>query len=268
MLSDEYIRKLENEVRDISFKLKYASTFNNVELLKFLKKSLITVKYFIPYIVTSSLTFGLFSILGYTPFILDKREEYSYTLYEFDNSGNYSENNVITTDIVDNNIYVYNYDSNLLSLDKYIANYSFDEIVVHTKECLRSQINKEHLEKIFSYNVSNEQNIVARAVPLFLKNMAIRLVYTKSALANTTTITNIGNISVQKEYEPYIEMFSASLSMSKGQELKGTIASYKDTICYTFSTAWQDTAIPRRVFKQMASDGLNIIIETNGVFNQ
>lgn len=129
MLSDEYIRKLENEVRDISFKLKYASTFNNVELLKFLKKSLITVKYFIPYIVTSSLTFGLFSILGYTPFILDKREEYSYTLYEFDNSGNYSENNVITTDIVDNNIYVYNYDSNLLSLDKYIANYSFDEIV-------------------------------------------------------------------------------------------------------------------------------------------
>lgn len=147
------------------------------------------------------------------------------------------------------------------------SEYTFDEIVKLTRESLRSQINKEHLEDIFSYNVSNEQNIMARAVPLFLKNIAIKLVYTKSALANTTTITNIGNISVQKEYEPYIKMFSASLALSKGQELKGTIASYKDTICYTFTTSWQDTAIPRRVFKQMASDGLDITIETNGVFN-
>lgn len=145
--------------------------------------------------------------------------------------------------------------------------YSFAEIASITKESLRSQLNKEHLENIFSYNVSNEQIFMARAVPLPLKNIAIRLVYTKSALANTTTITNIGNISVLDDYKPYIEMFYAMLAFSKGQELKGTIASYDDTLCYSVCSAWADTSIQRRMFKQMSSDELDVIIETNGVFS-
>ena len=145
--------------------------------------------------------------------------------------------------------------------------YTFAEIAEITRTSLRSQLNKEHLENIFSYNVSNEQMFAARAVPLPLKNIAIRLVYTKSALANTTTITNIGNITVADDYKPYIEMFYAMLAFSKGQELKGTIASYDDTLCYSVCSAWADTGIQRRMFKQMSSDGLNVIIETNGVFS-
>lgn len=145
--------------------------------------------------------------------------------------------------------------------------YTFEDIVAITKESLKSQITKENLESILSYNVSNEQMFVARAVPLFLKNIAIKFVYTKSALANTTTITNIGNIGVKKEYEPYIKMFSAMLAFSKGQELKGTISSFGDTLCYTVSSAWLNTGIQKRMFRQMASDGLDITIETNGVFN-
>lgn len=145
--------------------------------------------------------------------------------------------------------------------------YTFAEIVSLTRDSLRSQLNKENLENTFSYNVSNEQFFAARAVPLPLKNIAIKLVYTKSALANTTTITNIGNITVQDEYKPYIEMFYAMLAFSKGQELKGTIASYDDMLCYSLCSAWADTGIQRRMFKQMSSDGLDVVIETNGVFN-
>ena len=84
------------------------------------------------------------------------------------------------------------------------------------KESLRSQINRENLEKLFSYNVSNEKLLIARVVPLFLKNLAMKYVYTTSALANTATITNIGNISVTEEYRPYVEMFHAFLCHVKG----------------------------------------------------
>jgi len=146
-------------------------------------------------------------------------------------------------------------------------NYTFEEIAKITSASLKSQLNKEHLENIFSYNVSNEQMFAARAVPLFLKNIAIKLIYTKSALANTTTITNIGNITVLDDYKPYIEMFYAMLAFSKGQELKGTIASYGDTLCYSICSAWANTGIQRRMFSQMATDGLEVQIETNGVFS-
>lgn len=144
--------------------------------------------------------------------------------------------------------------------------YTFEEIVAVIHESIQSQMKKEHLEAIFSYNVSNEQHFAARSVPLFLKNIAIKLVYTKAALANTTTITNIGNITVKEEYEPYIKMFHAFLSFSKGQQLKGTITSYKDTLAYTFTSSFEDTTVQRRVFQQIAGDGVEVQIETNGVY--
>ena len=144
--------------------------------------------------------------------------------------------------------------------------YTFAEIVEITRDSLRSQITREHLEELFSYNVSNEKNIVARMVPLFLKNMAMRYVYTQAALANTTTVTNIGNIHVQEKYQPYIEMFGAFLAMSKGQPLKGTVCSYGDQLLFTFSSVLADTSVQRGFFRQLAKDGLAVTVQTNGVY--
>ena len=104
-----------------------------------------------------------------------------------------------------------------------------------------------------------------RPVPLFLKNIAMRIVYEKSAVANTTTITNIGNIKIKDIYQPYIEGFSAFIAMSKGQYLKGTICSYKDTLVFTFSFILKDTSVQKAFFRKLASDGLDVSIESNGV---
>lgn len=146
--------------------------------------------------------------------------------------------------------------------------YTFEEVAALTAESLRSQINPEHLEHLFAYNVSNEKNIVLRAVPLFVKNMAIKFVYRGAALANTSTVTNIGNIQVREEYRPYIDKFHAFLSMSKGQNIKGCICSYGDTLVFTFSSTLIDVSLQRCFFRKLAEDGVNIAIETNGVYDE
>ena len=143
--------------------------------------------------------------------------------------------------------------------------YTFAEVLAIVRDNLRSQINREHLEKLFSYNVSNEKMLAARAVPLFLKNIAMKLVYTKSALANTTTITNIGNIGVDEEYRPYVEMFHAFLAMSKGQHLKGTICSYGSMLVFSFSFDLKDVSVQRGFFRKIAADGIEVELDTNGV---
>ncbi len=145
-------------------------------------------------------------------------------------------------------------------------NYTFEEVVQIIAESLRSQINREHLENLFAYNVSNEKNFILRAVPLFIKNIAIRYVYHSSALANTTTVTNIGNIQVREEYQSYIKHFSSFLSMSEGQNIKGTICSYKDTLVFTISSNLADTSVQRRFFRRLSEDGIPVQIETNRVY--
>ena len=144
--------------------------------------------------------------------------------------------------------------------------YSFEEVLTDIVGNLRSQIQKEHLEDLFSYSVSNQKNKFLRVFPLFLKNIAIKVVYTQSALANTTTATNIGNIQVEEAYRDYIESFHAFISASKGQFIKGTICSYKNTLTFTISSLFAETHIQQGIFRKLAEDGVDVTIETNGVY--
>lgn len=144
--------------------------------------------------------------------------------------------------------------------------YVFEEIVAIIKESLRGQISKEKLEKIIAYNVSNEKNILMRAIPLEIKKLAIYYVYRLAALANTSTITNIGNIVLKEAYEPYVEKFNGIVAMSKGQNLKGLICSYQDTLVMTFSSYLADPSIQRRFFRKLAEEGIEVSIESNGVY--
>ncbi len=144
--------------------------------------------------------------------------------------------------------------------------YSFEEVLRIIDSSLKSQINKEHLEDLFSYGVGNQQNLALRLFPLPIKIVAMRIVYNQSALANTTTVTNIGKIRIDERYEPYIERFHANIAMSKGQYLKGTICAFRDDYVFTFSTVYADTSVERVFFKQLKSDGVDVRIETNGVF--
>ncbi len=144
--------------------------------------------------------------------------------------------------------------------------YDFKEVVDTINASLKSQISKEHLEDLFSYGVANQQNIWLRIFPLPIKSIAMRIVYNQSALANTTTVTNIGRIQVDDMYEPYIERFHANIAMSKGQFLKGTICAFRDEYVFTFSTILSDTSVERVFFKRIMEDGVDVKIETNGVF--
>ena len=144
--------------------------------------------------------------------------------------------------------------------------YSFEEVIEIVKDSLHKQITKEHMEDLFSYSVSNQTNAFLRPIPLFMKNIAMKLVYTQSALANTATITNVGNIQVEPKYEPYIQMFQAFIAMSKGQYLKGTVCSYRGTLAFSFSSIFEETIVQKAFCRKIAEDGVDVSIETNGVY--
>ena len=143
--------------------------------------------------------------------------------------------------------------------------YTLEEVVAQVKETLRAQMEREHLEKIFSYNVSNQRNLFLRLVPLPLKKPVMRFVYTRSALANTTTLTNIGKLDIAAPYRPYIEQFHAFLSLSVGQHIRCTVCSYEETLVFTFTYDLADMAVQRGFFRRLSADGVAVEIESNGV---
>lgn len=142
---------------------------------------------------------------------------------------------------------------------------TFEDVLKQVHTSLREQLNSEHLEEIFSYNVSHQKHWYLKMVPLPLKNLAMRHVYRQSAFANTTTITNVGAIQIAEPYRPYIEQFHAFLALSQGQDIKGTVCSYGETLVFTFSYDLMEPVVQSGFFRHLAEDGLHVEIESNGV---
>lgn len=144
--------------------------------------------------------------------------------------------------------------------------YSYEEIQEIVVKSLREQINKEHLENLFSYNVSNQKNLFLRSVPIFIKVLTMRFIYRSSARANTSTLTNIGSLALAPEFQPYIKHFHGMIAMSTGQNIKGLLCSYGDELVLNFTSNLRDVSIQRRVFRRLAEDGIPVTIESNGVY--
>ena len=144
--------------------------------------------------------------------------------------------------------------------------YTLEEVIESVAKSLKEQITPENLNDIMSYNVSNEQNRILRAVPLVLKNIAIKHVYGLSANATSATVTNIGNIELREPYRKYVEHFYASLSMSKGQNMKAVVCSYNGVLTFNFSSILVDVSIQKRFFQTIAKEGVTVAVETNDVY--
>lgn len=144
--------------------------------------------------------------------------------------------------------------------------YTFEEVLGIVAQNLKEQITAENLDNIMSYNVGNEKNWILRAVPLVIKNAVLKQVYGLSTKATTSTITNIGNIELREPYRKYVEHFYTTLSMSKGQNIKGGICSYNGILTFTFSSSLVDLSIQKCFFQRLAKDGIMVGIETNGAY--
>lgn len=144
--------------------------------------------------------------------------------------------------------------------------YTFDEVLQIVADCLKERITPENLNNILAYNVSNEKNWILRLVPLVVKNFFMKQVYGASAGATSATVTNIGNIELREAYKPYVEHFYVTLSMSKGQNIKGGICSYDGMLTFTFSSVLEDLSIQKRFFQTVAMDGVPVAVETNGAY--
>ena len=143
--------------------------------------------------------------------------------------------------------------------------YTFEEVCRIIQSSLRDQLKVNHLEEIFSYNVSCQRNGLLKILPLPIKHLGMRFVYERSALANTSTVSNVGIIEVDEPYRSYIDVFHAFMAVSKGQHIKGTICSFEDTLVFTFSYDLVDNSLQRGFFRKLAEDGLSVEVESNGV---
>ena len=79
------------------------------------------------------------------------------------------------------------------------------------------------------------------------------------------TLSNIGPIKVEEEYEAEIERFHLMIGVSKRQPMKCAVCAYGEHVVVTFTSVFQDTRLQDRFFRLLKELGVSVETESNGV---
>lgn len=139
----------------------------------------------------------------------------------------------------------------------------FETLLGKISRQMDRKIDKDRLEESISYNVSNEKKWYFRVTPLVFKWMALNIVFRLKDRAHTITLSNVGPIKVDSQYQEDIERFHIMIGVSRRQPIKCTACAYGEDVVITFTSVFADSRLQRRFFRKLKEDGAGVRLEGN-----
>lgn len=151
-----------------------------------------------------------------------------------------------------------------VSVNFYEHDYTFEQVLEQMSHQLKEALKLENITERIAYNVKAERNLALRFIPLFLKNLVLRVIYRSGEKGYTSTLSNLGQIKLPAEQLPFVDRFESLNNLTKRQCFKVCLCSLKDTMTVSFVSGMADKDVERYFFRYLAGQGLDVQIATNG----
>lgn len=135
-----------------------------------------------------------------------------------------------------------------------------DEVVAQVARQLEQELTPERLSQRMSALTALEHNMLARAIPLVVKDITLKVFYRLAQRDITVAFSNLGRIQMPKECRPYIRRFDVFASTDK---LQACLCSYEDVLTVSFTTPFVSTEICKRFFRTLTAMGIPVEIVSN-----
>lgn len=150
-------------------------------------------------------------------------------------------------------------------IDPRLGEYTLEEIikVVHHKMGL--DLNAKTMSAKFTPNVRSAQSKLLRIMPLCIKNLAMKIVYTAVGERKTSIcLSNLGVITLPPEMERHISRFDFVLGIQAASNCICGVLSHKDKLYINFTRRIAESDLERNFFTTLRKLGAHVYIESNG----
>jgi len=149
-------------------------------------------------------------------------------------------------------------------IDPRYGEYSLDETLKMVHHFMGMEVNEKFLNAKFSTNVKTEQNTLLRIMPLFLKNIAMKIAFNLVGDRKTSTcISNLGIANLPDTMRPYVTRMDFMLGpLSRNRVSCGAI-SYEGTLRLNFTRRIKEATLEREFFTRLVKLGIPVQIESN-----
>ncbi|MBO5348832.1 MAG: hypothetical protein J6A89_03305 [Clostridia bacterium] len=143
----------------------------------------------------------------------------------------------------------------------------FDTIISLVKNEFKNKLADEEILKTMSANVKLGNHILIKLIPLFLKNIIVRLSYLEIRKHSTITYSNIGRVGIIGDYQNYIDYFLMLISPDSVEKIKCSSCTFGNKIVYTFTSILNNNKIEKSFYEFLKNKGIDVKVESNGVLD-
>lgn len=141
-------------------------------------------------------------------------------------------------------------------------NYSDDlEVVIaYLSNFFKERLGYDEMSAVINSYVALEENFILRGIPLFIKNIVLWLANKWTDTTITAALSNLGRITMPKEFDDYINLFDVFVSTNKMQICMN---SYNDNMVISFTSSFINTNIQKRFFDILTELGIKTTVASN-----
>ena len=149
-------------------------------------------------------------------------------------------------------------------IDPRLGDYTFEEMIAAIHHRLGLELNDKHLASKFATNVRDERSKFLRIMPLFVKNMAMKLVYNAvGERKSSICMSNLGLVTLPAGMRPYVTRLDFVLGVQASSPCNCGVLSYNGKLYVNFIRGIVESELERRFFTELRKMGLRVLIESN-----
>lgn len=149
-------------------------------------------------------------------------------------------------------------------IDPRLGIYTFDEVLSHVHHFMAMEATTKLLNVKFTTNVQTQRNLLLRIMPLFVKNMAMKLAYSQVGDAvSSTCLSNLGVAKLPDEMARYVTRMDLLLGPLASNRVCVAALSYRGVLRLNFTRTIEEPVLEREFFTRLVKLGIHVKIESN-----
>ena len=149
-------------------------------------------------------------------------------------------------------------------LDPRLGDYSLDEIISIVHHKVGTYATSKNMAKMIETNVADERKMVLRLVPLFIKNIVMKMVFNSvGEKKSCLSFSNLGIIQIPENMRSYIERIDFILGPQAQAPYNCSAYTYNNILNVTFSRNIKESRLETYFFRELQALGIEATVQSN-----
>ena len=149
-------------------------------------------------------------------------------------------------------------------LDPRLGDYSLDEIIQIVHHKVGACATPKSMSKMIQTNVADEQVLALRIVPLFIKNIVMKMVFNSvGEKKSCLSFSNLGQVKLPEIMRKYVDRVDFILGPQAQAPYNCSSYTYKETLNVTFSRDIKEARLETYFFRELQELGIEAMVQSN-----